>query len=191
MDNKQKRVLLSLIYRTMIVITFICLVTAIFLSARRLYLQTSIVTWLDITLTTVASILLLLTLCDIVTTKKLDGKYTLAKCYYIMILLTFLATIALGVYVAMSDITFVDYLSYVLPIGLILGVEVFQVIYFVVGLKLTGLSRRTTITLDSTSPAPNFDDEIQLKKRLDTLNRKLEIKKLQDQIDDVEKKLDE
>ena len=64
-------------------------------------------------------------------------------------------------------------------------------IYFVVGLKLTGLSRRTTITLDSTSPAPNFDDEIQLKKRLDTLNRKLEIKKLQDQIDDVEKKLDE
>ena len=191
MDNKQKRVLLSLIYRTMIVITFICLVTAIFLSARRLYLQNSIVQWLDITLTTLAGILLLLSLCDIVTTKKLDGKYTLAKFYYAIILLTFLATIALGIYIGTSNINIVDYLAYLLPIGLILGVEVFQVIYFIVGLKLTGLSRKTTITLDSTSPAPNIDDEIQLKKKLDSLNRKLEIKKLQDQIDDVEKKLDE
>ena len=37
---------------------------------------------------------------------------------------------------------------------------------------------------------PNFNDEILLKKRLDELNRKLEIKKIQDQIDEVEKKLD-
>lgn len=192
MDNKQKRIMLSLIYKTMLIISIICMLVSIFLCAKKLYQNDAFsVMWLDITLISLACILIILSLCDIITTKKLDGKFTLAKCYYMVILLTFIATICLGIYVWMSEINFVDYLSYILPIGLILGVEIFQIICFIIGMKLTGLNRKTSIVIDSSSPAPNIDDEIELKKKLDNLNRKLEIKKLQDQIDDVEKKLDE
>ena len=191
MDNKQKRTLLSLLYRTMLIISILCLFVTIFLCSQRIYKNVDSVMWLDITLICLSCVLFILCISDIVTTKKLDGKYALAKFYYIVILLTFISVITLSIYVWMADIEIVNYISYFLPIGLLIGAEIVQILSFITGLKLTGLSRRTTITLDSSSPAPNFDDEIELKKKLDALNRKLAIKKLQDEINDAEKKLDE
>ena len=91
----------------------------------------------------------------------------------------------------MSEVNYLDYIPYLLPIGLIVGAQIFGIIAFIVGLKITGLNRKNIIVLDENSPAPNFDDEIELKKRLDSLNRKLSIKKLQEQIQEAEKKLDE
>ncbi len=191
MDNKQKRTLLSLLYRTMLIISILCLFVTIFLCSQRIYKNVDSVMWLDITLICLSCVLFILCISDIVTTKKLDGKYALAKFYYTVILLTFISVITLSIYVWMADIEIVNYISYFLPIGLLIGAEIVQILSFITGLKLTGLSRRTTITLDSSSPAPNFDDEIELKKKLDALNRKLAIKKLQDEINDAEKKLDE
>lgn len=192
MNQQQKRNLSFLIYRTIIVINICCLLVNVLLCARKLYLNNAFsLTWLDITLISLSCILFILTLFDIITTRKLDGKFTLAKCLYIVILLTFTAIIALGIYVWVTDIDIVNYLWYILPIGLILGVEIFQIIGFLIGIKLIMLNRKTTVVIDPTSPAPNFDDEIELKKKLDALNRKLSIKKLQDQINDIERKLDE
>ena len=57
--------------------------------------------------------------------------------------------------------------------------------------NLSKLNKSTTVTLDSTSEVPNFDDEVMLKKRLDEAARKLEMKKIQEQIEATEKKLDE
>ena len=85
MDNKQKRTLLSLLYRTMLIISILCLFVTIFLCSQRIYKNVDSVMWLDITLICLSCVLFILCISDIVTTKKLDGKYALAKFYYTVI----------------------------------------------------------------------------------------------------------
>lgn len=192
MDNKQKRMLLSLIYRTLLFISLISIAIVIFLSIKNLITSDNqAIFWLDIVMLCISIMMFLLIIIDIVTTKKFRNKYILAKFYYTITLLTFVGLIALALYVWMSEVNYLDYISYLLPIGLIVGAQIFGIIAFIVGLKITGLNRKNIIVLDENSPAPNFDDEIELKKRLDSLNRKLSIKKLQEQIQEAEKKLDE
>ena len=192
MDNKQKRMLLSLIYRTLLFISLISIAIVIFLSIKNLITSDNqAIFWLDIVMLCISIMMFLLIIIDIVTTRKFRNKYILAKFYYTITLLTFVGLIALALYVWMSEVNYLDYISYLLPIGLIVGAQIFGIIAFIVGLKITGLNRKNIIVLDENSPAPNFDDEIELKKRLDSLNRKLSIKKLQEQIQEAEKKLDE
>ena len=45
--------------------------------------------------------------------------------------------------------------------------------------------------IDDLSEVPNYNDEIMLKKKLDELNRKLEMKKVTDEIEAKQKELEE
>ena len=60
-----------------------------------------------------------------------------------------------------------------------------------VGLSLIKLYKNTTLTIDSVSEVPNYDDELMLKKKRDELNRKLEMKKVAEEIESMKKELGE
>ena len=63
-------------------------------------------------------------------------------------------------------------------------------IIFATGLKLSKLKKNNTITIDSIAETPNYDDELMLKKKLNELNRKLEMQKVQEEIAQKEEMLD-
>lgn len=190
MDNKQKRKLLSSIYRTITFFSFLALGLTIYLAIDKIVKSAGNVFWLDITIISACGLLLIYLLVDNITTKKLKNKYGVAKFFYMLFLLTFMAGIALAVYCYLQKVDVLAYVSYALPLGLMFIVELVLIVNFTLGLYLTKLNRNSTIIVDSTSEVPNFDDEVILKKKLNELNRKLEMKKIQDQIDKVEKDLE-
>ena len=53
------------------------------------------------------------------------------------------------------------------------------------------LNANTTLTINSVSEVPNYDDELMLKKKRDELNRKLEMKKVAEEIESMKKELGE
>ena len=191
MDNKQKRKLFSSIYRTITFFSFLALALTMYLAIDKISKGGDNVFWLDVTIISVCGLLLLYLFIDNVTTKKVANKYGVAKMLYTLFLLSFMAGIVLAVYCYLQKVDVLAYVSYALPLGLMFIVELVFIVNFTIGLYLTKLNRNSTIIVDSTSEVPNFDDEVLLKKKLNELNRKLEMKKIQDQIDQAEKKLEE
>ena len=191
MENKQKRKLISLVYRTIILFSILVLGLTIYLEIDKLNIKTNSVLWLDISILSMVFLILLYIVSDVSTTKRLKNKYRLGQFLFFIIFNTIVALVVLAVYYYYKPIIFSNYTSYILPISLVFGCELILIINFLLGLSLTKLYKNTSITLDSMADTPNFNDELLLKKRLDELNRKLEMKKIQDQIDSVEKKLDE
>ena len=105
MDNKQKRMLLSLIYRTLLFISLISIAIVIFLSIKNLITSDNqAIFWLDIVMLCISIMMFLLIIIDIVTTRKFRNKYILAKFYYTITLLTFVGLIAQALYVWMSEV---------------------------------------------------------------------------------------
>ena len=137
-----------------------------------------------------ASILCIYILLDNIYTAKLKNKYNLSRLYFFLFFLSIISLIALGLYCYFTKTNITAYISYALPLGLIFLTELVLVINLILGLVISKLNKNTTITLDSVSETPNFDDEVMMKKKLDELNRKLSMKKIQEQIDDIEKQLD-
>ena len=191
MDNKQKRKLFSSIYRTITFFSFLALALTMYLAIDKISKGGNNVFWLDVTIISTCGLLLIYLFVDNVTTKKVANKYGVAKFMYLLFLLTFMAGIVLAVYCYLKKVDVLAYVSYALPLGLVFVVELVFIVNFSIGLYLTKLNRNSTIIVDSTSEVPNFDDEVLLKKKLNELNRKLEMKKIQDEIDKVEKKLEE
>ncbi len=191
MDNGQKRKLLSLVYKTILFFSLIAIGCTIYLCIDKIISKSNNVMWLDATLIVISCLLFIFILSDFVATKKLYNKYYIAILYYIFFVLCFLSLIALGIYCYKAQIDFTLYVSYVLPLGLIFATQIILIVNFVLGLIISKLYRNNTITIDSVSDTPNFDDEVLLKKKLDELNRKLSMKKIQDEINRVEKELDE
>lgn len=191
MDNKQKKKLLNSIYSTLTFFSVIAVALALYLSIDRIYTGSYSLKWLDIAIICVSAILLILILVDSVTTKKSKNKYTIARIFYQLFFLSIVSIIVLAVYAYYTKRDLSGYVTYVLPIALVMLVEFVFIINFVLGLSLSKLNKNTTVTLDSSSAVPNFDDEVLLKKKLDEANRKLEMKKIQEQIEATEKKLDE
>ncbi len=191
MDNKQRRKLLSAIYRTITFFSVLAIGLTIYLAIDKIVKATNNVLWLDITFLSVSGILLLYILVENVKTKKTSNQYGVAKFFYHFFKLSFLAAIVLAVYCYVQNIDVLSYVTYALPLGLIYGVELVLIINLMLGIYLTRLNKNSTIIIDSASEVPNFDDEVQLKKKLNELNRKLEMKKIQDKIDKVEKELEE
>lgn len=189
MDNKQKRKLLSSIYRTINLFATIALALVLYLEIDKLTKSNNLL-WLDVTLIAISVFLLLYIVVETICTKKLCNKYPIAKFFYLLFFISIIGLIVLSVYCYFSNIEVISYIYYALPLGLIFVTELVLIISFIIGLSVSKLYKNSTITLDSMSDTPNFNDEILLKKRLDELNRKLAMKKIQDEIDKVEKELD-
>ncbi len=190
MENKQKRKLISAIYKTIILFSVIAIGLVIYLEIDKVATNANSVLWLDIVLLSLSALLLLFVVFDSRTTRKLKNKYSLGKFLFFLVFVTVVSIIVLAVYCYYTKIELTPYISYILPISILVACELLFIINFILGINLSKLYKNTTITLDSMADTPNFNDELLLKKRLDELNRKLEMKKIQDQIDEAERKLD-
>ena len=190
MDNKQKRKLLSSIYRTINLFALIALALVLYLEIDKLTKQNNNVLWLDVTLIVLTGFLLLYMLAENISTKKMTNRYGISKFFFFIFFNTFVGLIVLGVCCYLMNIDIFAYIYYALPLSLVFATELVLIISFMLGMSVSKLYKNSTITLDSMSDTPNFNDEVMLKKRLDELNRKLAIKKIQDEINNVEKQLD-
>lgn len=190
MENKQKRKLISAIYKTIILFSVIAIGLVIYLEIDKVVTNANSVLWLDIILLSLSALLLLFVVFDSRATRKLKNKYSLGKFLFFLVFVTVVSIIVLAVYCYYTKIELTPYISYILPISILVACELLFIINFILGINLSKLYKNTTITLDSMADTPNFNDELLLKKRLDELNRKLEMKKIQDQIDEAERKLD-
>lgn len=188
MDNKQKRKLCNLIYKTIGLLLFICNIFSIYVSANAIYTNQSINKWLDISLIIIQTVFIFVLLYNSFKINHLKNVYNICMVAYFTMLVSF---IGVGVVWALSyfnQIAFnaVNILTLVLLIICAVGLA-FELF---LGLKLLKLFKNLTISIDSVAETPNYDDELMLKKKLDELNRKLEIKKVQEKIDSIEKELD-
>ena len=192
MDNKQKRKLLILIYRTIFLFAFLALATTTYFCIDKLVFKTETsVLWLDITILCYVFFILCFMIADNIATRRMSNKYRIAKFYYLVFVTSFIALVVIGILVYAQKINILNYISYILPIGLLFLTEIVLLVNFTLGLTLSKLHKSTTVTIDSSSETPTFDDEVILKKRFDELNRKLEMKKVQEKIENIEKELNE
>ena len=191
MDNKQKRKLMTLIYKTITFFSILALGLVLYLVVDRIFSGRNNIDWLNYIILTLTTISVVYILIDNISTKKLTNKYKLANILYVIILTAILGIVTLCVYCYITKINILNHIFYILAIALVMIVLVLQIINFLIGLFITKLHRNSSITLNADSETPTFNDEINLKKRLDELNRKLSIKKIQDEIDQKEKILDE
>ncbi len=188
MDNKQMKKLFKAIYKTTMVLVLALAVLGIYFASM---LTNTILEYDIIGAVSIIILLLLILSCllDARKTSKIKNKYTVYLVTYITILLSIIfQAVAIASFVVINlAITF----NIVVTFVIILCTELILVFGFVIGSKLSKLYQNLTITIDSTSETPNYNDELILKKELDELNRKLEIKKVQEQIDKVRQELDE
>ena len=189
MDNGQRRKFLTLVYKTICFFSLFAITCAIYFSVDKLVVKENNVLWLDITILSASAIMFLFVLVDAIFTKKLHNKYLICIMYYIYFVLSFIAFITLGVYCYKAQINVNLYISYFLPLVLIFLTQIIFIVNLFLGFTISRLYKNNTITIDCSSETPNFNDEVMLKKKLNELNRKLSIKKIQDEIDRVENEL--
>lgn len=192
MENKQKRKIISLIYKTISLISFIALGINLYLCLDSiLYPTETSIVWLSSVLFAYSALLIIVVFADTVSTKKMSNKYKIAKFLYLLIVTSFIGLVVVCVYGYSIKINFSSYISYLLPIALLIATELMMIVNFILGMLLVKHHGSTTVSIDSISEIPNFDDEVLMKKKLDELNRKLEMKKIQEKIESIEKQLDE
>lgn len=192
MENKQKRKIISLIYKTISLISFIALGINLYLCLDSiLYPTETSIVWLSSVLFAYSALLIIVVFADTVSTKKMSNKYKIAKFLYLLIVTSFIGLVVVCVYGYSIKINFSSYISYLLPIALLIATELMMIVNFILGMLLVKHHGSTTVSIDSVSEIPNFDDEVLMKKKLDELNRKLEMKKIQEKIESIEKQLDE
>lgn len=190
MDSKQKRKIYTLLHNTFSFCIILSLGVITFFCIDKLLTNVNSVLWLNICLMIIAFIIFMLTIKDIISTKKLKNKYSLMIGLYLLFIFVFISYITLSIYLYVSKVNIQNYLTYLIPIILIVLCIVLMIINLFISLSLYKFIKNITVTLDSSSETPNFNDEVLLKKKLDELNRKLSIKKIQEKIDEVEKELD-
>lgn len=189
MDNKQKKKILNATYRSLLFLVLLSIGWTLYLAIDKIVNKTSSIFWLDVTLIVVSSFVLIFLISDCSKTKNMKNKFGLAK-YLFFITFNSIIGVIVGAFVFYyKQLSITN--GYLFAVCLIIVAELTCIIIFSLGLKLSKLYQNITINIDSTSETPNFDDELMLKKKLDALNRKLEIKKVQEKIDNIQKELDE
>ncbi|MBE7074410.1 MAG: hypothetical protein E7376_00290 [Clostridiales bacterium] len=188
MDNKQKKQILSAVYKALTLFILAAIAWVCYYSINNLIQQTGIL-WLNIALLTEELLLLSYLFTILSKTKKIKNLFGLAKYLFLLLFITFSAIIA-GIFVVYYTKFILD-IGYYLTIGILLVSHVLSLIMFVVSFKLTKLYKSTTITIDPIAEVPNYDDELMLKKQLDELNRKLEMKKVVERIESIKNELGE
>ena len=188
MDNKQKKKFFKWAYVLAILLTLVSVGFAIYLSALKIKNETTQYLWLDVSFIVANGLYALIIFSDLHKTRVLKNKYGLAK-----FLLFVLFLVVVGI-MALFGAQYFNYLVvnpiYDLSIKFLAVNSVALSVIFSVGLKLSKLNKNTTITIDSVAETPNYDDELLLKKKLSELNRKLEIQKVQEEIQKKEELLD-
>lgn len=189
MDFKQKKQILVAVYRAIIFLSALSIGWILYLTIDKIANNTSSILWMDITLPVISSLLLLFMLLDIDKTRHIKNKFGIAQYLFFIIFNSIIALIvgAFVFYYKNIDIS----AGYLFAICLIFAIEMMCVMILFIGLKLSKLYKNLTVTIDSESETPNFDDELALKKKLNDINRKLEMKKVQEEIANKQRELDE
>ena len=189
MDNKQKRRFFKLLFKIVNITLIIIIGFSLYLSINAIHQGLTSYIWFDVLMIFINFVLAFLLLLNARLTQKIKNKYILAifSIYLISAITIVFGTIWAFKYFGNISLSVINLLTIKFLIINVIG----YIISFSVGLKLSKLNQNTTITIDSVSETPNYDDELLLKKKLDELNRKLEIKKVQEQIARVESELDE
>lgn len=190
MDNKQKRRFFKLLFKIVNITLIFIIGFSLYLSINAIHQGLTSYIWFDVLLIFINFVLAFLLLINARLTQKIKkNKYILAifSIYLISAITIVFGTIWAFNYFGKISMSVINLLTIKFLIINVIG----YIISFSVGLKLSKLNQNTTITIDSVSETPNYDDELLLKKKLDELNRKLEIKKVQEQIAKVESELDE
>lgn len=188
MDSKQKRQIMSALYKALGLFVLLSVAWVAYFAINALVKQQGIL-WLNITLIAIDFFILMIFFINIEKVNKLKNFYSLAKFIFFITFLTLIA-IACGV-VVLQVFGYALGAEYYITIGALLAGELFSVLMFFGGLNLTKLFKNNTIVIDDLSEVPNYNDEIMLKKKLDELNRKLEMKKVTDEIEAKQKELGE
>lgn len=188
MDIKQKKKFLTLIFKTLLVLS-LCAGAWVAYYCINALVQNSGILWLNTTLVTLVlfSVLALLILAHRMIRNK--NLYAIGNYIFVLVLMSFAGIVA-GVY-------YLYYTNYKLATGEYLTCVILMLMHVIlasmlyVAVKINKLNKKTSIQIDSISEVPNYDDEISLKKKLDELNRKLEMKKVAEKIEAMQKELDE
>ena len=188
MDNKQKKKLYKRIYKTMLLFSLVFVFFAIYVSGNALHKNQTLYEWLHVTIIIIQLVFAFMLLYDGYITKKLKNKYLLGNCLYFVVFASIVGFCCVWGLEFFNQIILIQ--SNIVSLSLVIINAILLVVVYNLGLVISKLYQNTTITIDSVSETPNYDDELLLKKKLDELNRKLEIKKVQEQIDKVEKELD-
>ena len=133
--------------------------------------------------------LLIALFVDIFKTKKLKNLFGLSKYLFFLdfIFITSLITGVFFLYYANATLT----TSYLLTIGVLLFATILSILLILVSIKLIKAYKGSSVFVEDIGEVPNYDDELMLKKKLDELTRKKEMKKVVDQIESIKKELGE
>lgn len=188
MDIKQKRSILSAVFKAFALFTIIAVGWVGYYTINALVKNEGIL-WLNITILVLQFFVILCYLVMIKKTKKLKNLFGNAKFLFLIIFMTFTGIVT-GIFL-MYYKGYTLSTGYYLTISILLLEELFVILMLFVGLSLIKLYKNTTLTIDSVSEVPNYDDELMLKKKRDELNRKLEMKKVAEEIESMKKELGE
>lgn len=186
MDNKQKKRLFKLTYLTLFMFVLVLSAIGIYLGIQNILVNNYV--YIHYVIIICYTLLLICYVADFFKTDKLQNKYGIGKLLFFIFVVTGILTIVLYITFHVKNLTVLN--TTTLAIFLFFICEAITIFAFILGLNLIKLYSNTTITIDSVSETPNYDDELMLKKKLDNLNRKLEMKKVQEQINEIEKELD-
>lgn len=188
MDVKQKKKLLSSIYKA---IAFFVLVSICWVGY---YCCDSLikgkgVMWLDITTLSFDLILFLVFIANLSKFRKFKNVYVVSNFLFYISFILFCGIIA-GVFSIYYLNISLDS-GYYLTLGVLIIANIFSILLAIVNVSLIKIYKNTSIIIDEISEIPTYDDELMLKKQLDELNRKLEMKKVANKIEDMKKELEE
>lgn len=188
MDIKQKRSILSAVFKAFALFTLLEIGWVCYYSINAIVKNEGIL-WLNITMLALEFLIIVYFLVLEKKLKKLKNLYGIAKYLFFILFITISGIIA-GIFY-MYYIGYTLNLGYYLTLGILLLEELFITFMFFTSLSLIKLYKNTTITIDNTSEVPNYDDELMLKKKRDELNRKLEMRKVTEEIEAMKKELGE
>lgn len=188
MDIKQKKSILSATFKAFALFAILSIGWVAYFGVYSLIKNLGIF-WLNIALLAVDLFILISYFSLIAKMKKLKNLYSSAKLLFFVLFATFSGIVA-GIF-TMYYTGFIVPIDYYLTIAICVFAEILLLFMFFTALSLIKLHKNTTIIIDSTTEVPNYDDELMLKKQRNELNRKLEMKKVSDEIDEMKKLLGE
>ena len=186
MDSKQKKLILSSIYKAFAFFIVVSICWIVYYACNLLVKHEGIL-WLNIILIGLAFFLFLNLLISLVKFRKFKNTYKLSK-YLFYISFLIISSIIAGIF-ALYYLKYELDMGYYLTAGVLCFADILSIIMAYVSVNLARIFKNTSVVIDYTSEIPTYDDELQLKKQLDELNRKLEIKKVAEQIEAIKKEL--
>ena len=166
MDNKQKRSLFKKAHALSAVLLLVDLSWIFYFSISKLINQQGNVLYLDIGLLAISTLTLFFVFSNIIKTVKIKNLYK--DCLYcgFICFITLLSVVACLVYMNFNNT--LDFTrEYFLLVLCLLFAIMLMIIMCLASVKVSNFKGGKIINLDASSEAPKFDDELELKKKLD------------------------